>query len=197
MFFNITCVFSTSKLALIRLPEKVQFSETIRPAQMPTVCETLENIVVLAVGNGATGRDTISNRLKFAVLKTLPFKSCRKAFPFLKKRESILCAYNDVNYQTISTGDFGGPLISSVDNTLIGISSFLGKNMFFSLKTEFIFDIWKYFCMQNRWTECGNASRIHKCAYTFELDQRSHWTKSSKLLIVQVLQSTFYTASTQ
>lgn len=131
MFFIITCFFSTLKLALIRLPEKVQFSETIRPVQMPTVCKTLENIVVLAVGDGATGRDTISNRLKFAVLKTLSFKNCRKAFPFLKKRESILCAHNDVNYQTISTGDFGGPLISSVDNTLIGISSFLGKNVFF------------------------------------------------------------------
>lgn len=117
---------------MIRLQEKVQFSNEIRPVQMPTVCKTPENIIAYTIGNGVmnVGSNT-SKPLKYAMLKTLPFKTCHKIFPVLRKRTSVFCASNDVNHQTICNKDIGGPLISGIDNTLIGISSFLGKFLYF------------------------------------------------------------------
>lgn len=117
---------------MIRLQKKVQFSNEIRPVQLPTVCKTPENIIAYAIGNGVmnVGSST-SKPLKYAMLKTLPFKTCHKIFPVLRKRTSVFCAYNGENHQTICNKDIGGPLISSVDNKLIGISSFLGKFLYF------------------------------------------------------------------
>lgn len=90
---------------------------------MPITCKSPENLIALAVGNGAMTRGT--NSVQFAVLKTQPFRRCHQSLPYPQK--SVLHALNDVNYQSICNGDIGGPLLSSVDKTLIGISSFPGR----------------------------------------------------------------------
>lgn len=110
---------------MIRLPKKVQFTSSIQPAHLPTTCESTENIDVIALGNGATSNEAgISPQLRFALLKTLPLNICRRVFPIILLRKSLLCAYNDVVPQSVCQGDSGGPLIKS-DGTLIGVSCFV------------------------------------------------------------------------
>lgn len=112
-------------LALIRLPKKVQFTPFIQPAHLPTKYESTENVDVTALGNGATSNESgLSPQLHFALLRTLPLNNCRRVFPIILLRKSLLCAYNDVVPQSVCQGDSGGPLVKS-DSTLIGIACFV------------------------------------------------------------------------
>lgn len=121
------------------MPIKVQFSWYIQPVLLPKTCETNENIEVIAMGNGATSNTGIvSPQLQFAVLKTLPMKTCRKKFSFLFWRKSVICAIDKENGQSVCMGDSGGPLLRVSDRTLIGISSFItsGKLIIFFFRIK-------------------------------------------------------------
>jgi len=113
-------------IALIRLPQKIRFTGHIQPLPLPTVFKSPENVEAYAVGNGATNdRSSVSPQLKFALLKTLPADVCRQVFPYIYPGKTIICAYNNVQYQSVCKGDSGGPLVSRYDGNLIGISSFV------------------------------------------------------------------------
>lgn len=136
------------------MPIKVQFSRYIQPVLLPKTCETNENIEVIAMGNGATSNTgTVSPQLQFAVLKTLPVKTCRKEFPFLFWRKSVTCAIDVENGQSVCMGDSGGPLVRASDRTLIGISSFIkpGKRLIFCVLNDNWIKIVLTFVNTRRW----------------------------------------------
>lgn len=92
---------------------------------MPTTCDFSEIIDAVVMGHGGTDENNnFSPQLKFAVLKTMPLKTCRRLFPFNVFRKSAICAKNEEQNSLIWHGDKGNPLVSQTDGTLIGISSF-------------------------------------------------------------------------
>ncbi|XP_055323342.1 transmembrane protease serine 9-like [Sitodiplosis mosellana] len=113
-------------IALIRLPRKVQFSDYIQPVKLSTTCKIPEKTESIAIGNGAINdKSGLSPQLQYAILKTAPLKVCRKVYPLLFWRKSVICASNGLQQQSICRGDSGGPLISRSNHTLIGLSSFV------------------------------------------------------------------------
>lgn len=114
-------------IGLINLPEKPRRSPNIQPIQLPTKCETNENVEVIAMGNGAASTNTdtgLAPILQFALLNTTTRRQCREQFPFLFFRRSVICAVSDYK-QSVCHGDSGGGLVRVEDNTLIGIASFI------------------------------------------------------------------------
>lgn len=110
-------------LALIRLPRKIQFTQYIQAVNLPKTCESAENIDVVTMGNGAISDYTgISDQLHFAVMKTIPLYECRKVFPMLLLRKSVICAQNSMYPQSICNGDSGSALVTKSGGILIGVS---------------------------------------------------------------------------
>jgi len=112
-------------IALIRLPRKVEFSQYIQPVQLPTECASPENVEAYAIGNGAISNfPAIASRQLYAHLKTTPMDVCKKVYPILWLRKSVICAYSNNYYQSVCPGDSGGPLVN-LNNTLIGVTDFM------------------------------------------------------------------------
>lgn len=80
----------------------------MQPVEMPCICDSTEDIEVIAMGHGETKIDKFSPQLKFATLRTVSLKKCRRTFPMLLFRKSVICASNDVRKQSIYYGDSGG-----------------------------------------------------------------------------------------
>lgn len=123
-------------IALLRLPERVQFSQNIQPVQMPSSCDLPESDDVIAMGFGvthpnATQENALVTKLMFAQLKMLPSHVCREHMLFIY-RESIICASNESHKQSISYGDSGGPLVSATNRNLIGITSIFRPGTLFN-----------------------------------------------------------------
>lgn len=100
------------------------FTTYVQPARLPSKCESVENLDVITMGNGATSdfNTNISEQMHFAVMKTLPMHTCRKTFPFLLFRKSVFCAQNEKKDQSICSGDSGSPIIRASDGTFIGVT---------------------------------------------------------------------------
>lgn len=115
-------------IALIRLPEKVKFSNNIQPVRMPTTCNLSKTVEAIAMGygdksvNSTDKLNDLSRQLMFAELITLPTHVCREMLSFIF-RDSMICAANELKKQSIFSGDSGGPIVMSGNHTLIGISS--------------------------------------------------------------------------
>lgn len=129
IFFKKLLLSIIHRQGLIRLPSKVKFTKFIKPVNMPMTCEQYpeQGMDVIAMGNGVTADNaTISHQVLFAELTTLPLNICRSEFPIILLRKSILCAYNNIDLQSICRGDSGGPLVAELDDVLVGITSFMG-----------------------------------------------------------------------
>lgn len=106
----------------------MQLTSHIQPVRQPTTCEMADNIDVVIMGNGRIkDAGPSSPQLQYAMLKTIPFESCLKAFPFLVSREPFICALDQVNIgrnmSSTCFGDSGSPL-TQLDGTLLGVASF-------------------------------------------------------------------------
>lgn len=112
---------------MIDLQTKVQLSERIKPVTLPTKCTSPATKDVIVIGNGATGNlRPPSKEINFAVMKTISLKKCRQGSTSLSTiffRKGIFCAQNGHKLQALCKGDSGGPLISRMNNTLIGVAS--------------------------------------------------------------------------
>lgn len=116
-------------LALIKLPEKVQFNKNIQPAKLPNSCDSTVGLDVIAIGHGRTSNNGgISMPLNYVPMKSIPLQNCSFSFPVMKDHDSFVCVNGenkDDTTQSICVGDSGGPLITKSDNTLIGVANFI------------------------------------------------------------------------
>lgn len=113
-------------MALIRLPRRVQLTQNIQPVRMPTSCKNPTNDVAYAMGFGLMSDDgPTSPRLLYGVLRILPSDVCRRVFPGTYWSQVVICAHDELNYQSVCKGDSGGGLVKSSDSTLIGVTSFV------------------------------------------------------------------------
>lgn len=112
---------------MVHLPVKVKFTQNIQPIDLPKTCDEPKNADVVAVGHGKTSDDSdVSLQLNYALLTTLPSNLCRKVFPILSGRKSVICAIStEKDFQSVCGGDSGGPLITLSEPTLIGVSDFV------------------------------------------------------------------------
>lgn len=119
-------------IALIRLDTPVEYSDTIKAIELPTAStEPLETGTPLqAIGFGLrnTSDTTLAPVLQHAVLNVITHRECRKDFPFLFGRKSVICT-RGLALESACNGDSGGPLVTfDVENpthpTLVGLTSF-------------------------------------------------------------------------
>lgn len=116
-----------SDIALIKLPEPVEFSEVIKP--IPIACSVSEGMDVLAIGNGHTSDayPGLPPILQYTELKTTNLQACLRSFPFLFSRKSVLCVVGE-EHKSACRGDSGGPLVTlTPDDALVGLTSFGSK----------------------------------------------------------------------
>lgn len=123
--------FSLARIAndigLIRLPQPTRFNQRIQKIQLPTKCESNENVDVVSMGNGMMNMsitDQLAPVLQWSPFKTLSNEKCLEAFPLLKYRTTAICVQNK-DMRSVCHGDSGGGLVRRTDTTLIGVTSFI------------------------------------------------------------------------
>ncbi|CAK1543137.1 unnamed protein product [Leptosia nina] len=119
-------------IAMIRLPQNVEFSSTISTVALPSGLDIFNNFAgqaAVASGFGLTrdGLDVGIERNQSLSGVTVPVitnDECRRIFP-LHVVDSNLCI-NGANGRSTCRGDSGGPLVVTRNNqkTLIGVTSF-------------------------------------------------------------------------
>lgn len=112
-----------SDIALIKLPQPVEFSDVIKPVQI--ACSSSNNMDAVAIGNGLMhdSDKTIASTLQYTSLKTVSMLKCLPSFPFLLFRKNVICVKGDEK-RSACRGDSGGPLIAADSRALIGLTSF-------------------------------------------------------------------------
>ncbi|XP_075977379.1 uncharacterized protein LOC142977386 [Anticarsia gemmatalis] len=115
-------------IAMIRLPNAVNFNNDIRPVTLPSGSQLNENFNgerATASGFGVTSDNgNASQTLRFVVMPVIANNVCRNSFPLLIHSSNICTS--GANGRSTCRGDSGGPLvITRGGNTiLIGITSF-------------------------------------------------------------------------
>lgn len=178
-------------IALIRLPEKVKFSNNIQPVRMPTTCNLSKTVEAIAMGygdksvNSTDKLNNLSRQLMFAELITLPTHVCREMLSFIF-RDSMICAANELKKQSIFSGDSGGPIVMSGNHTLIGISSAVNIGTINLNLYNIVYSSFQYnFHFENR--KCGNwrTSSFSEHLLLFAMDQNRDEFRFTRLLIVR------------
>lgn len=111
-------------LALIKLPQPIQFNQFIQSIDIMHKCRPIEHINVTAIGVGQLSPQSdysMSHFIRFAPMKIIPYAECKKQFPDILPRIIFCTASSD--WRSINYGDSGGPIISE-DNKLIGVISY-------------------------------------------------------------------------
>lgn len=114
-------------VALLRLPEPVQFSAHIQSVNL-TQNSTIEagtRVTAIGFGRRNTSDTTLAPILQFAPLVHITLQQCIRTFPFLRGRTDVICARGE-NLESPCNGDSGGPLVL-YDNgvpVVVGATSF-------------------------------------------------------------------------
>uniref|UniRef100_A0A182MC29 Peptidase S1 domain-containing protein n=1 Tax=Anopheles culicifacies TaxID=139723 RepID=A0A182MC29_9DIPT len=117
-------LFVANDVALVKLPEKVEFSERVQPVRLPTGNSDYAGEAVVVSGWGLTQTGgQVSQELQYATLQVITNAECQKTFSPLVVRKSTLCARGDEK-ESPCNGDSGGPLVLAEDKTLVGVVSF-------------------------------------------------------------------------
>lgn len=113
----------SNDIALLKIPNPIQLSDTIQPAQLGKSNVAIDSTVI-AIGNGSNNKKDI-DILKSTKLQTITKKDCVRQYPVFMFNDSVLCAKRREG-QTYCLGhtDDGGPLIREFDNKLIGINKY-------------------------------------------------------------------------
>ncbi|XP_053674803.1 collagenase-like [Anopheles nili] len=117
-------LFVVNDVALVKLPEKVQFNDRVKPVALPSGNSdyTERPVVVSGWGLMKTGGE-VAQELQYATLKVITNVECSKTFSPLVVRKSTVCARGDEK-QSPCNGDSGGPLVLADEKTLVGVVSF-------------------------------------------------------------------------
>lgn len=128
---NYTSKSCAHDIALIRLPEAVEFNSIIQPVRLSTA-SLVRSIEVDIIGNsiGTNGLKTDSF-VQYATMMTISITESEMILPKLNELHGsrVMCVKNN-NERSITVGDSGGPVIRKDDGTLIAISSFIIENGF-------------------------------------------------------------------
>lgn len=118
-----------SDIALVKIPEPVEYSKEVKPIQLPRTCDSNEKIHVIAVGHGPNkSNKEFSDILRWAPLETIPRKKCTNAYPIFLLSQGMICA-KSFGKQSICKNDNGGALLRRKDKTLIGIAQYMNENI--------------------------------------------------------------------
>ena len=126
--FNL--MFLTNDIALVQLPEPIEFEDKIRPICLPTKSEsveTLEDLDTLVTGWGipADNVDDLSPVLREANVRTITNLECEIEFPTVVTPTNI-CISGEEGRATCN-GDSGGPLLTVTPQGMykqVGVTSF-------------------------------------------------------------------------
>ncbi|XP_065093779.1 collagenase-like [Ochlerotatus camptorhynchus] len=113
---------ASNDIAVIKLPQRVQFSNRIQAVQLPTGHDDYNRKMATVSGWGKT-RDMggVAQRLQYATIQVIRNNECRLVYPS-SIQPTTLCCRGD--QQSTCNGDSGGPLVLDDDKTLIGVVSF-------------------------------------------------------------------------
>ncbi|XP_055843947.1 collagenase [Episyrphus balteatus] len=117
--------YAAHDIALVKLPEHVQFSTKIKPAILPNNFqeETLEGMKVIASGWGSLGEGTNSGAMQYTELAVISNKECVSQYNKDIITEKVICA-KGLDQETVCTGDSGGPLVLKGSQIIVGVTSF-------------------------------------------------------------------------
>ncbi|XP_063700653.1 collagenase-like isoform X2 [Culicoides brevitarsis] len=123
-------------IALFILPEKLTYTENIKPIQLPSYSQKDKSFVgekATVSGHGKTGdHESVSTKLMYVYTKVIENEECRKHFGRRLIKPFTLCVVGwDSANQSTCQGDSGGPLVVDDDNLgeviQIGVVSFVAK----------------------------------------------------------------------
>lgn len=116
-------VTAANDIALVKLPEDVQFTQRIKPAILPRHmrAEQFVGSKVVATGWGAAGETRNSDPMQYTELKVISNSECSDEFDVVT--DGVLCAKGLMD-ETVCSGDSGGPLVLKNTQLVVGITSF-------------------------------------------------------------------------
>lgn len=117
----------TNDVALVRLNQKLEFSEYIQPALLPEPgrFQTFANSPAVLSGWGKTeDSGSVVQYLQYGYVTILDLNECMAFYNTPEYNDANICL--DVKNSGVSScgGDSGGPLVSTTTGELIGVTSF-------------------------------------------------------------------------
>lgn len=114
-------------VALVRLPQKLEFSEYIQPVELPSKNSfaTFANSPAVLSGWGKTANNgSVVRHLQYGYVTILDLNQCKASYNVGLVSDGNICL--DVEKSGVSScgGDSGGPLFSTILGKLIGVTSF-------------------------------------------------------------------------
>lgn len=117
----------TNDVALIKLSQKLEFSDYIKPAKLPESgrFQTYDNSPAVLSGWGKVqDNGSVVQYLQYGYVTILDLNKCMQFYNTPEYDDGNICL--DVEKSGVSScnGDSGGPLVSTVTGELIGVTSF-------------------------------------------------------------------------
>ncbi|KAL5291645.1 hypothetical protein ACFFRR_010819 [Megaselia abdita] len=117
----------TSDVALIRLNQKLEFSDYIQPARLPerNRFQTFANSPAVLSGWGKV-KDigSVVQHLQYGYVSILDLNECMAYYNIKEYDNGNICLNTKDSNVSSCNGDSGGPLVSTMTGELIGVTSF-------------------------------------------------------------------------
>lgn len=117
----------SNDVALVRLPQKLEFSEFIKPVKLPSnnSFQTFANSPAVLSGWGkVTDSGSVVQHLQYGYVTILDLNKCKSIYNPGLVTEGNICLDTENSGVSSCGGDSGGPLVSTVTGELIGVTSF-------------------------------------------------------------------------
>jgi len=108
-------------IALIKLPEKINFTTGVQPVCLPDAKQTYEAgqpFIVTGWGYEKYGGKT-QQKLQQVLVPYIDIDKCEEYYPFGFSRKSTFCAGYDEGGRDACQGDSGGPIVTEIDGKWI------------------------------------------------------------------------------
>lgn len=111
-------------IALIKLLRPINFTASIQPIKIAMTFDPVveTKVEAILIGNGNTAQGT--KYVEWLPVNTTSNDRCIAEYPFIGDNKRIICAENCHGHLPVA-GDSGNPLVRALDNTLIGLHSFI------------------------------------------------------------------------
>lgn len=113
-------------VGLLKLEEPVQFGNFVQPLNLTQVArEPGTHVTAIGFGKLRSADRTVAPTLQYADLVLITREQCARTFPFLSRREDVICTTGE-DKKSPCNGDSGGPLVV-LEN---GVPSLVGSTSF-------------------------------------------------------------------